>query len=305
MRPLPPSPIGGHHAAVTNEEFEALVGRLEGEAKRSPGGYKTRVVLMALLGNAYLGLMLVLIAALLLAAVVSIAWLKGAGVKIAFVVGVFLWMVLKALWIRLEPPQGSEVSARDAPELFAMIEELRRALHAPRFHHVLVGRVDRRRHSNEKREGKRASERVTTYVERAGRGREAFPALVLALGITAALGASLTNVMIAIAIVYMPAFARLVRSEALSVREREFVTAAHTIGVRPLRIMMTHILPNVAASIIVMASLRVAQAMITEAGMFHCRPTAWAVGAILARKLSTWLSQVIIPIYPQDYDITR
>jgi Zn-dependent protease with chaperone function len=123
---------------VTNEEFEALVGRLEGEAKRSPGGYKTRVVLMALLGNAYLGLMLVLIAALLLAAIVSIAWLKGAGVKIAFVVGVFLWMVLKALWIRLEPPQGSEVTAREAPELFAMIEELRRALRAPRFHHVLV-----------------------------------------------------------------------------------------------------------------------------------------------------------------------
>jgi Zn-dependent protease with chaperone function len=123
---------------VTNEEFAALVGRLEGEAKRSPGAYKTRVVLMALLGNAYLGLMLVLIAALLLAAIVSIAWLKGAGVKIAFVVGVFLWMVLKALWLRLEPPQGSEVTAREAPELFAMIEALRRALRAPRFHHVLV-----------------------------------------------------------------------------------------------------------------------------------------------------------------------
>ena len=123
---------------MTNEEFEALVGRLEGEAKRNPGGYKTRVVLMALLGNAYLGLMLLVITALLVAAIVSIAWLKGAGVKIALVVGVFLWMVLKALWIRLEPPQGSEVKADDAPELFAMIEELRRALHAPRFHHVLV-----------------------------------------------------------------------------------------------------------------------------------------------------------------------
>jgi Zn-dependent protease with chaperone function len=123
---------------VTNEEFEALVGRLEEAARRNPGGYKTRVVLMALLGNAYLGIMLLLIAALLLAAIVSIAWLKGAGVKIAFVVGVFLWMVLKALWVRLEPPQGMEVTAREAPQLFAMIEELRRALRAPRFHHVLV-----------------------------------------------------------------------------------------------------------------------------------------------------------------------
>ena len=123
---------------MANEEFEALVARLESEAKRNPGGYKTRVVLMALLGNAYLGIMLLVITALLLAAIVSIAWLKGAGVKIAFVVGVFLWMVVKALWIRLEPPHGSEVTARDAPELFAMIEELRRALRAPRFHHVLV-----------------------------------------------------------------------------------------------------------------------------------------------------------------------
>ena len=91
---------------MTNEEFEALVGRLEGEAKRNPGGYKTRVVLMALLGNAYLVLMLLAITALLVTAIVSIAWLKGAGVKIALVVGVFLWMVLKALWIRLVPPQG-------------------------------------------------------------------------------------------------------------------------------------------------------------------------------------------------------
>ncbi len=123
---------------MTNEEFEALVGRLESEAKRNPGGYKARVVLIALLGNAYLGLMLLAVTALLLAAIVSIAWLKGAGVKIAIVVGVFLWMVLKALWIRLEPPQGSEVTAGDAPELFAMIDELRCALRAPRFHHVLV-----------------------------------------------------------------------------------------------------------------------------------------------------------------------
>jgi Zn-dependent protease with chaperone function len=123
---------------VTDEEFEGLVGKLEGQARRNPAAYKTRVLLMALLGNAYLGVMLALIAGLLAAAAVSVVWLKAAGAKIAFVVGVFLWLVLKALWVRLAPPEGSEVTKREAPELFAMIEELRRKLRSPRFHHVLV-----------------------------------------------------------------------------------------------------------------------------------------------------------------------
>ena len=123
---------------MTNEEFEALVGKLDEQAKRSPASYRTRVLLMALLGNVYLGIMLVLIGALLVAAAASVLWLKAAGVKIAIVVALFLWMVLKALWVRLSPPEGTEITARDAPELFAMIEELRRALRSPRFHHVLV-----------------------------------------------------------------------------------------------------------------------------------------------------------------------
>jgi Zn-dependent protease with chaperone function len=127
--------LGGE---VTNEEFEALVGRLEAQAMRNPGGYRTRVLMMALLGNAYLGAMLVVIAALLAAALVSIVWLKAAGVKIAFVIGVFLWVVLKALWVKLDPPEGTEIRREEAPALFAMLEELRRALKAPRFHHVLV-----------------------------------------------------------------------------------------------------------------------------------------------------------------------
>ena len=93
---------------------------------------------MALLGNVYLGVMLLFLAVLLLVAALSVVWLKAAGVKIAIVMAVFLWMVLKALWVKLSPPQGAEITARDAPALFAMIEELRRALRSPRFHHVLV-----------------------------------------------------------------------------------------------------------------------------------------------------------------------
>ena len=123
---------------MTYEEFETLVGRLEEQAKRNLAGYRTRVLLMALLGNAYLGVMLVLIALLVVAAAISVVWLKAAGVKIAILMAVLLWLVLKALWVRLAPPEGTEITARDAPELFGMIEELRRALRSPRFHHVLV-----------------------------------------------------------------------------------------------------------------------------------------------------------------------
>jgi Zn-dependent protease with chaperone function len=123
---------------VTDEEFETLVGRLDQQAKRNPAGYRKRVLLMALLGNAYLGVMLALIALLVVAAAISVVWLKAAGVKIAILMAAFLWLVLKALWVGLAPPEGTKITESDAPALFGMIEELRRALRSPRFHHVLV-----------------------------------------------------------------------------------------------------------------------------------------------------------------------
>jgi peptide/nickel transport system permease protein len=95
----------------------------------------------------------------------------------------------------------------------------------------------------------------------------AFPALLLALAITAILGPGLTNVMLAIGIVFMPAFARLVRAQSLSVRERDFVVAARVTGAGPWRIMGVHIWPNVTAAIIVQASLQVGAAIVIEAGL--------------------------------------
>jgi peptide/nickel transport system permease protein len=94
-----------------------------------------------------------------------------------------------------------------------------------------------------------------------------FPALLLALAITAILGPGLTNVMLAIGIVFTPAFARLVRGQALSVRERDFIIAAHVTGAGPWRIMGRHIWPNITAPIIVQASLQVAAAIVIEAGL--------------------------------------
>jgi len=92
-----------------------------------------------------------------------------------------------------------------------------------------------------------------------------FPTLVLALAIAASLGPGLSNAMIAIGVVFTPAFARLVRGQALSIRERDFIMAERVLGAGHVRIMLRHIWPNVVGPIIVQSSLMVAQAIIVEA----------------------------------------
>ena len=98
-------------------------------------------------------------------------------------------------------------------------------------------------------------------------GFYAFPLLLLALAIAYSLGPGLNNTLLAIGVGFTPHFARLTRGQALSVREREFVSAARVTGAQPWRIMAYHIWPNVTAAIIVQASLLVGQAIITEAAL--------------------------------------
>jgi len=93
----------------------------------------------------------------------------------------------------------------------------------------------------------------------------AFPALLLAISITAALGPQIQNAMIAIGVVSIPIYARLTRGLVLSMREREFITAARAIGVKPSRIALQHILPNIANTLIVQATLTTAFAILQEA----------------------------------------
>jgi Zn-dependent protease with chaperone function len=123
---------------MTDEKFSALVDRLEAQALRNPARYKSKVLVLAALGNLYLGAILLVILALLAALAASALVLKALAVKLILVIGVFLWVVLEALWIRLPPPQGTELRAQEAPELFAIINDFSRRLRAPRFHHVLV-----------------------------------------------------------------------------------------------------------------------------------------------------------------------
>jgi peptide/nickel transport system permease protein len=93
----------------------------------------------------------------------------------------------------------------------------------------------------------------------------AFPGLLLAISITAALGPQIQNAMIAIGIVAIPVYARLTRGQVLSLRERDYVTAARAIGVQPLWIALRHILPNIVNTLIVQATLTTAFAILQEA----------------------------------------
>ena len=94
-----------------------------------------------------------------------------------------------------------------------------------------------------------------------------FPSLVLALAITAFLGVSFWNVIVALAVTFLPTFAILVRGEVLSLREREFVTAAWALGSRRLRVLWRHLLPNVGDVLLVQASFGIGTAILTEASL--------------------------------------
>lgn len=130
----------------------------------------------------------------------------------------------------------------------------------------------------------------------------AFPALILALAMTAALGQGIVNTMIAIGVVYTPAFARLTRGQALSVRERDFIAAARVAGARGWRIMLRHVWPNITAPVIVQASLLVATAMITEASLsflgLGVRPPTASWGSMLREGYQYLATAPWLSLYP-------
>jgi peptide/nickel transport system permease protein len=95
----------------------------------------------------------------------------------------------------------------------------------------------------------------------------AFPSLVLALGVAAALGPSLTNALLSITITWWPWYARLVRAQALSVSNLEFIEASRALGSSRFRILVSHILPNVIVPVIVQASLDFGYVILTATSL--------------------------------------
>ena len=98
-------------------------------------------------------------------------------------------------------------------------------------------------------------------------GLMAFPAIVLAIALMAALGASVVNVIVAIGVVYSPRVARVVRGSVLVIRETSYVEAARALGAADLAMMARHVLPNCLSPVIVQASFVFAAAVLTEAAL--------------------------------------
>jgi len=94
-----------------------------------------------------------------------------------------------------------------------------------------------------------------------------FPPIILALGLMAALGASMNNVVIALVVILLPGATRVVRAQTLSIKELDYVLAARAISASHVRIVLRHILPNVAATYIVLSTITLGFAIVVEASL--------------------------------------
>ena len=130
----------------------------------------------------------------------------------------------------------------------------------------------------------------------------AFPYLLLAMIVVAVLGPGIVNAMIAIGIVYVPQYARLVRGTVMSLREKEFIEAARCIGLSRPRIIARHILPNCVAPIIVMATLAIGWAIVETAGLsflgLGAQPPLPEWGSMLSSGRNYMLSAWWIATFP-------
>ena len=112
-----------------------------------------------------------------------------------------------------------------------------------------------------------------------------FPPIILALGLMAALGASVNNVVIALVVILVPGATRVIRSQALSIKELDYTLAAKSIGASSTRIMLRHMLPNVAATHIVLITPTLGFAIVVEASLSF-------LGVGIPPDIATWGSML-------------
>ena len=130
----------------------------------------------------------------------------------------------------------------------------------------------------------------------------AFPSILLAIGIVAVLGPGLDNAMIAIGVVAIPQYARLIRASTLTVRETDYVQALRALGASDLRILLSAILPNCLAPLIVQATLSLATAILDAAGLsflgLGAQPPTPEWGAMLSGARELILNAPWVLTYP-------
>ncbi|MEG4204852.1 M48 family metalloprotease [Microcoleus sp. Pol7_A1] len=127
--------------AITQGQFDALVGKLEDFSKRNPGNYRLRVALFATLGYAYIFLVLGGLLALIGLVVLFMVYSQRINayiIKLAILLLVPAWVIVRSLWVTFPPPQGLKVNRRQVPHLFALVDELTTKLQAPRFHNIVL-----------------------------------------------------------------------------------------------------------------------------------------------------------------------
>ncbi len=129
-----------------------------------------------------------------------------------------------------------------------------------------------------------------------------FPSLLIAVGLAAALGGSLTTVILAIGIANVPWMARVVRSQGLSIRELDFVAAAEAGGMGHFRIIFKHILPNSLAPVIVQCTLSMGYAVLTEAALgfigVGIQPPVPTWGNMLQQAFPMLEQQALLSVVP-------
>jgi peptide/nickel transport system permease protein len=130
----------------------------------------------------------------------------------------------------------------------------------------------------------------------------AFPTLILVIALTTVMGASTTTAMIAIGIAYSPAIARVVRGATLQVRQEQYVDAGRTIGVGPTRMILRHVVPNIAAPVIVQCTLLLSTAILAEAALsflgLGTHPPAASWGAMLGAGRKYMETAPWVAIFP-------
>ena len=130
----------------------------------------------------------------------------------------------------------------------------------------------------------------------------AFPALLLAIAIVTILGPGLLNMLYAIGIVSIPAYARIVRASVLSVKEQDYILASQSIGARPQRVLFRHILPNCLTPLIVQGTLGIGTAILDAAGLsflgLGAQPPTPEWGAMLGQGRFAVFSAPHIVIFP-------
>jgi ABC-type dipeptide/oligopeptide/nickel transport system permease subunit len=114
-----------------------------------------------------------------------------------------------------------------------------------------------------------------------------FPPIIMALGLMAALGADINNVIIALVVILVPGATRVVRSEALRIKELDYILASRAIGTKPFRVMIRHILPNVTATYIVLMTITLGFAIVVEASLSF-------LGVGVPEGVATWGSMLEI-----------